>query len=142
VKRTQAETLEVVRELLEARLVADGSMGIGGASARLGRIFAGIAVHVIQLFCFAIIGFQLIVGDRPGRRHAAVVFDFAKIFLAQAKQRRAEEFRVAAYIVIGVRVEFVAGCVMPFFFGLISSFEVYGTRIPIVFFPPHVAATL
>jgi hypothetical protein len=39
---------------------------------RLRRIFPGIAVHVIELFCFRVVGLQLIVGDRPSGRDAAM----------------------------------------------------------------------
>jgi len=108
VKRIQAEPLEVVRELLQARLVTHCRMRVGRASVRLGGIFAGIAVYVIKFFCFRVIRLQIIVSDRPSGRHAAMVFDFAEIFLAQPKQRRAEEFGVAAHIIIGMRMQLVA----------------------------------
>ena len=41
-----------------------------------------------------------------------------------------------------MRVQLVAARVMPFFFGLIFSFEINGTSTPIVFFPWHVTAAL
>src|SRR6266576_4480827 len=66
--------------------------------------------------------------------------DLAEVFFAQTKQRGAEKFRVAADVVIGMRVQLVAVFVAPFFFGLILPFEVDRARIPVVFFPRHVTA--
>src|SRR5262245_13851556 len=69
-----------------------------------------------------------------------MMFDLAEILLAQAKQRRAEKFRVAADIVIGVRMEFVAVLVAPLLFSRLFPFESDGARIPVGFFSRHVAA--
>src|SRR6266480_5388133 len=66
--------------------------------------------------------------------------DLAEVFFAQTKQRGAKKFCVAADVIVGVRVQLVAVFVAPAFFGLVFSFEVYGARIPVVFFPRHVTA--
>ena len=74
---------EIVVQLLDARLVADGGMRIGRAGWRFGRVFAALSVHVIHLLGLGVVGLQLVIGDWPGRREAAVVLDLAEVFLAE-----------------------------------------------------------
>ena len=70
------------------------------------------------------------------------MFDLAEVFFAQTKQRRAEKLRVAADIVVRMRMQLVAVSVVPLFFGLVSALEVHGARIPVVLFARHVTAAL
>src|SRR5712691_10570804 len=48
----QSKPFEVVTELLNARLVADGRVRIRSAGVRIGRILAAPSVDVIELFRF------------------------------------------------------------------------------------------
>ena len=73
---------------------------------------------------------------------AAVVFDFAKISFAQAEKGCAIEFRVAANVVIRVRMQFSPVGVPPKLLRVVFPLGIYCTRIPIVFLPPHVRAAL
>ena len=125
---------------MNARFMADRRMRIRRARRRLGRIFAAVAVHVIKLFRLGVVGLHVIVSNGPCRREAAVMADFTKIFFAQTEQRRAVEFGIAADVIVGVRMKFVAVFVMPHLFGLIFTFEVDGTGIPVVFLARHIPA--
>ena len=101
VERAVAGALEVVVELLDARLVRDGGVrerarsagGSVGSSPRL-------PVHEVELLGLGVVGLEVGVGDRPRRRDAAVVADLAEVALAQAEEDRAVELRVAADVVL------------------------------------------
>ena len=73
---------------------------------------------------------------------AAVVFDFAKISFAQAEKSCAIEFRVAANVVIRMRMQFCPVGVPPKLLRIVFSLGIYCTLIPIVFLTPHVRAAL
>ena len=60
-----ARRREIVVQLLDARLVADGGIGIGSAGWRFGRIFAALSVHVIQILGLGVVGLQIVIADRP-----------------------------------------------------------------------------
>ena len=64
-----------------------------------------LAVHAVEILGPRIIGLEVIVAERPGRRDPAVVPDLAEILLAQAEQRRAIKFRVAADVVMNAGME-------------------------------------
>src|SRR5262245_8838665 len=66
--------------------------------------------------------------------------NLTEVFFPETEQRRAVEFRIAADVVIGVRMELFAILVVPHLFGLVLSFEVYGAGIPVVFFTRNVSA--
>src|SRR5262249_28317964 len=119
VKWLQSEAFEIVAQLLDARLVTDGRMWIRAAGLWFGRIFAPLAVHVIEALGFEVVRLEVVIGDRPRRRDSTKVADFAEIFLAQTKESRAVEFRVPADVVIRVRMERFAVLVAPFLFRLV-----------------------
>ncbi len=58
---------EIVRELLDARLVRDGRVRVRGARRRLRRVLAAGAVHLVQLLGERVVRLQLVVGNGPGR---------------------------------------------------------------------------
>ena len=51
-ERFQSESLKVVAEVLDARLVADGRMRVRAARVRFRGIFAAPSVNVIEPFRF------------------------------------------------------------------------------------------
>ena len=106
------------RELLNARLVAHRRMRIRRARRRLGRVFAALAVDMIQMLGLRVVRLQIVIGDRPRRRNAAVMPELAEVFLAQTKQRRAVELRIAADVVVRVRMQLLAVVVAPDFLGV------------------------
>ena len=104
---------EVVGELLDARLVADGRERVRRAGGRLGRVLAARAVHLVELLGPRVVGLHLVVVDGPRRRDAVVVAQLAEVLLAQAVQRGAVELRGAADEVVHLRLEGLAVAVVP-----------------------------
>src|SRR6516225_8724474 len=58
-ERPQAGTRQIVRQLLDARLMRYRRVGIGILARRLGRVAAALAVHVIEPLGRAVIGRQV-----------------------------------------------------------------------------------
>ena len=79
-----------------------------------------------------VVGLHLVVGDRPGRRDAAVVADLAEVLLAQAEEGGAVEFGVPADVVVRVRMELLAVLVAPDFLRGVLAVDVDGLRAPVV----------
>ena len=113
VERVVAGRREIVRELLDPRLVGDGGMRVRRARRRLGRVLAAGAVHLVQLLGERVVRLQLVVGDRPGRRDAVVVAELAEVLLAEPVERRAVELRRASDEVVDPRLERLALLVVP-----------------------------
>jgi hypothetical protein len=127
-----AQRGEVFGELLNARLVADSRVRERPRSPSLGRVFAAVAVDVIHRLGLRVVGFEVFVRDRPGGRDAVVVAHDAEILLAEPEQSRAVEFRVAADVVVRVRVQGLACAVVPGLFGVVLALDVDGARLPVV----------
>jgi hypothetical protein len=83
-----AGALQVVEQLLDARLVRDRRMRVGFARPRLGRILAAQAMDVEQLLGSLVMRLELVVADRPGRSEAVLMTDLAEVLLAEAEQHR------------------------------------------------------
>src|SRR6185369_17492049 len=66
----------------------------------------------------------------------------AKIFLAQAKQGCAVEFRVATDKIVCVWVQLFAVNIAPRLFGVVLGVEVDGARAPVVLLARHVITSL
>ena len=98
------------------------------------------AVNVIKFLGLGVIRFEFVVADRPGRGDSAKMLQLAKVLFSQTKQRRAVEFRVAADVIVGMRVQFFAGGIQPGFFGLVFAIEVDCFGIPVIFFPRNPSA--
>ena len=115
-ERLVAGGRQVVRKLLDPRLVRDGRVGVGPAGRRLGRILAPRSVHLVELLREGVVRLELVVGDRPGRRDAVVMLQLAEVLLAQPVKGRAVEFRRTADVVVDARLERLA----------VSSYHVSG----------------
>ena len=61
------------------------------------------------------------------------MFYLAKIFFAETKQRRAIKFRVAADIIIGVRMQLGAIGVAPKLLGVVAAMRIHLQRVPVFF---------
>src|SRR5712691_7323094 len=118
----QSKPFEIVAQLLDARLVADGRVRIRPASARIRRIFTSLPVDVIEPFRFQVVRFELIVRDGPGRRDSAEMANLSEIFFAEAEECGTVKFGIAADVVVGVRMERLAVFVAPIFLGLVLAF--------------------
>ena len=66
----------------------------------------------------------------------------AEVALAQAKQRRAVELGVAAHVVIGVRMKFIAVLVEPRFFSVVVGVDIDNLRVPVRLFAGNVVTSL
>ena len=139
-ERTQPVRRQVVVQLLDARLVLHGREPVRRARPGLGRIDAALAVHLIQVFGLRVVRLELVVADRPRRRHAAVVTNLAEVLFAKPEQRRAVELGVAADVVVRVRVERLAVLVLPHLLGVVFRLDVDRPRAPVVLFAADVVA--
>src|SRR5689334_16458693 len=91
-----AGALEVVGEPLDTWLVRDRGVWKRSRAPRFGRVFAGLAVNQVQPLGLCVVGLEVVVGDRPRRRDAAVMSHFSEVALAQPEQDRAVELGVPA----------------------------------------------
>ncbi len=113
VERMVAGRRQIVGELLDTRLVGHRRVRVRATGRRLGRILAARAVHLVELLGPGVVRLHVGVGDRPGRRDAAVVAQFAEVLGPQPVQRRAVEFRGPADEVVHLRLECLATAVVP-----------------------------
>src|SRR5712691_12651451 len=118
-KRLQSQSRKILRELLQARLVAHRGMRIRAPRGRFGRILTTLAMHLVLMLGLHVIRLQVIVRDRPRRRYAAMMVDLAEVLLAQPEEGGAVELGVAANIIVGVGVKILAFPVLPHFFGVV-----------------------
>src|SRR6187551_3726493 len=80
---------ELIGELLDPRLVRHGRVRVRRAGRRLRWILAPCSVHLVELLGLRVVGLQLVVRDRPGRRDAVVVTELAEVLRAQPVERGA-----------------------------------------------------
>ena len=66
-ERAVAGALQIVGEMLDARLVRYGSVGIGIIAGRLARVAAARSVHVVKAFGIGVIRREVAVRQRPCR---------------------------------------------------------------------------
>ena len=112
-KGLQTCTLKIVGQVLNALLVTDGWIFVGCTRVGFSWIFAAVSVDLVKMFGFGVVRFELVVADGPGWRRAAVMLEFAKVFLAQAKQGRAVKLCIAAHEVVCVRMQRATPGVVP-----------------------------
>src|SRR5262245_14139416 len=82
-KRMKTRGIQVVKELLDTRLMRYGWIGIWRTRRGLGRIYAAFAVHLIHLLGLRVERLHVVVADWPGRRNPVVFAQFPEILLAQ-----------------------------------------------------------
>src|SRR5215472_8574663 len=138
----QPEASEIVAQLLHTRLVADRRMRIGTTSERVCGVHSALAMHVIQILGFQVIRLEVVIGNGPSRRYAAVVLYLSKVLLPQPEESCTVTLCVSTYVVVGVRMEWFAGVVSPDLLRLIFPFDVDGARIPVGFFARDIVAPL
>jgi len=106
--RLEAARLQRLKNLRDARLVADGREWIIIRAPRLGRVFASLAVNLKKLLGLRVIIFPIVILDRPLGRNAVVMLELFKILFAQPEQRRAINLRVAADVITEARINLAA----------------------------------
>jgi len=112
----QAKLLQIIRQLLDTRLVPHGRVLVVLARDAGERILAVLAVHPEQVLGSGVVRFHVFVTERPGRCDTAAMLDLAEVCGQQPEQRRAVHLRVAAHVVVqlgpeGPVVEVVEGLV-------------------------------
>src|SRR6516164_4077329 len=117
-------------------------MGIRRTSWRIGWVFTSLAVDVIEGLRPRVVGLEILVRDRPRRGEAAVMFHVTEVLAPQTEQRRAVEFRVAADVVVSMRMKLAAITIAPRLFRRVSPLEVDGARAPVGLLARDVAAAL
>src|SRR5712691_9021052 len=100
VERVIAGLFEVVGELLDTRFVRNRGERIGRTVWRLGCVFASRSMHLIELLGFRVVGFHLVVADRPGGRDTVMMTQFAEIFLALAIERSSVQLGRSANAIV------------------------------------------
>ena len=113
VKRVVAGFLQVVVDLLDPGLVADGRVRVLAAPGTLGGIVAMVAVDLVEPLGLGVPGLEVLVGERPGGRDAVSVFKLAEVTGAQAVEGGAIELRRAPYVVVDARLKCLAVLVLP-----------------------------
>ena len=97
-----------------------------------GRVVAGRAVDAVDALRLAVVGLEVGVAERPCRRGALVVLDRAEVVLAEAREARAVDLRVAADDVVDPGLEDPAGAVEPALGGLVAAFGEHRVRGPVL----------
>src|SRR5215471_14222291 len=123
--------IQVVNELLDARLMEYRRMGIRRARRRFSRIHSAETVYLIHLLGLRVIGLHVLVADRPSRRNPIVFAQFSEILSAQAVQGRAVHFGCAAHKVVDLWLEWFPVAVVPGVRRNISVVDKDGLGIPI-----------
>src|SRR6516165_10074192 len=108
-----AGLLEVLGELLDARLVGHRRIREPARARRFCRVLAGLPVDQVELLGLGVVRLEIRIGDRPRRRYAPIVLDLLEVALAQPEQDRPKELRVATDEVLLVRLERLAVLVVP-----------------------------
>src|SRR6516162_8002595 len=138
----QPEASEIVAQLLHTRLVADRWMRIGTGSERVCGVDSALAMYVIQILGFQVIRLEVVIGNGPSRRYAAVVLYLSKVLLPQPEESRTVKLCVSTYVVVGVRMEWFAVFVSPDLLRLILPLDVDSAGIPVGFFARDIVAPL
>ncbi len=113
VERVIARPLEVVRQLLDARLVRQRRIRVRPARRRLRWVLSTGAVHLVHLFGLQVVRLHLVVADGPGRRDPVVVLQLAEVLAPQPVERRAVHLRGAANEVVHLRLKRLAALILP-----------------------------
>ena len=141
-KRAMSGPCQVIGELPNARLVRDGGMRIRIAGGRLGRIAAARTMHMIKPLRLGVVGRQVLVGERPGRRDPVGVPHNPEIALAQPQQHRAVHFRIAADPVVYAGMERLAVFIVPGLVRLIAFAGEDRFAAPVLPFARQIVAAL
>ena len=142
VERPQPLAREVVGERLDPRLVAHDRMRVRRAGRWIRRVHAPLAVDLIETLGARVVRLEVLVGDRPRRRHAGGVLELAEVLAAHPEQGGAVELRVAPHPVVGVRMQVAARGVAPDLLRGVLALEVDRARGPVVLLARHVTAAL
>ncbi|CAG6390601.1 hypothetical protein SCOCK_10070 [Actinacidiphila cocklensis] len=139
-ERVQAPLLQVVAELLDARLVLHRGMGVLAARRAFGGVLAVPSVDQIELLGLRVVRLQVLVADRPRRGDPVVVAELPEVLRPQAEQGGAVELGVPADVVVDLRREPLAVLVVPELRGPVLARDEHRGGIPVVPLPRQVVA--
>src|SRR5229473_1500709 len=142
VEGLQSRAREVVGQLLDAWLMADGRPGIRGTGRRFGRIFSAVSVHLIEILSLRVVRLQIVITKRPRGRDSAVVAQFAEILFAQTEQSSTIKLRVTTHVIVSMRMQFLTVLIEPGFLGVVVAVHVDDLRVPVCFLAGNVVAAL
>src|SRR4051812_21105868 len=137
-----ASAREIVVQLLDPWLVAHGRVWIRPRRGRLRRGLAPRAVCQVETLGVVVIGGEILVGQRPGRRDPAVVMDLAKVALPEPEEDPAVELRLSAYVVVLAGVEGLSSLVVPRLACLVLVAHEDRATVPVVGLAAQVVAAL
>src|SRR6516225_4304692 len=120
--------------------MAHRRMWIWATRRRFGGVLAALAVHMILILGLVVVRVEILIGDRPCWRNPTVMTNLAEVLSTQPEERSSIKFRIAAYIVVDVRMEVLAVPVLPHFLRLILAVKVNGGGAPVVFLARDVIA--
>src|SRR5215471_6930789 len=109
----EARGIQVVKELLDARFMRYGWIGIWRTRWRLGRVCAAFAVNLIHLLGLRVKRLHVVVADGPGRRNPVVFAQLPEILLAQTVQGSTVHFGGATDKVMDLWLEGFPVAVVP-----------------------------
>ena len=127
--------LEIVRELLDPRLVGDSRERILTAGWPLRRVLAVVAVDLIEVLGTRVPGLELVVRDRPGRRDPVVVAKLTEILGSEPVQGGAVELGLAPDVVVDAGLEPLAPVVVPGLLGDVAVLDEDLVGIPVLDLP-------
>ena len=84
-ERVQPLALQDVVQILDARLVLDGRIGVWRAGPGFGGIFSALAVHVVQRLGLRVVRFEHVVAEWPSWRNPVLVPQFTEVAFAKAE---------------------------------------------------------
>ena len=137
-----AGLLEVVRDLLDAGLVADGRPRVLAAPGALGRVLAVVAVHLVEPLGLRVPRLEVLVGERPAGGDAVDVLELAEVTRPQAVERGAVELGGAADVVVDPGLERLAVLVVPRVGRDVAALDEDGLRLPVLLLAGQEAAPL
>jgi hypothetical protein len=118
-------------EVGDVGLVLERGIRERRAAPRRGGVLAGRAVHAVDALGLGVVGLEARVGEGPRRRRALAVLDRAEVLLAQARQARAVDLRVAADHVVHPGGERTARAVEPLLVRAVAPLAEHRARRPV-----------
>ena len=113
VERVVPALLQLVGELLDARLVRHRRPRIRRRAVTLGGVLTAVAVDVVERLGLAVPGLEVVVAQGPRRRDPVDVLQLAEVLRPQPVQGGPVELRGAAHVVVDLRLEGLAVGVVP-----------------------------
>src|SRR3954470_5077255 len=104
---------EIVVQLLDPWLVADGRVWIRSRGGRLCRVLATLAVDDVEALGLVVVGSKVVIGQRPSWRDPAVMTDLAEVALPESEEDRAVELRLPTDVVVLAGLEGLTVLVVP-----------------------------